>query len=844
MLSFKVLFESKCNSSRSNGKYSVRIKSFTSLLAINCIISSLLFLFCEVTKADYGSPLWHKRDNFDLIEDKLNRVNHDNCHVVDRNQLFLPPSSVSEIPDIKQFGIDPIYPNRTNLLHINNVALNRAFFFSYILQKAPDDQEPGFMYYILSSAADISANPLINASAIYYSPNRAFTPSYMSFFNKTMPLFAPRAHRIDDYNDPYQLRGVSTMNTIAINDLGAIRPDIRDTNYTSEVYKINEWYSNWLPDLTNRHDSKPTYSVQITNANGTRETFVFHGPPGASDDQGPVKWQRPYFDCDRTNKWLFGASVPIADLFPRHTGWRHIELPLYVAAVVIETDFERLDLNQCPASELDFPSPLSGSNQLTPNGNGNFFADTAKCKKETTTCEPFHGFGFRRGGYQCRCKPGFRLPRHLRGPYLSELLERASELEYQSGFQCEKIDNIAVRTQNVQPMTEAERQKIIAKMDTQTGLITNEQQLTSTNICNSTLISSSYSSGSRYDINKLSELIRKPLTQDQCQLIAQLCPGKLHLPGNVAYGKEKQFENQARAALRLSHFISSFLQLLDPNELFAEFRVSDKPLTRDQLIGESLSTLIGDRQLVGVGIWLERPGNLGAPYAYRLERNARNFFVLDMASTKTNGPATQGIPDDNHYTQNEAFQRLKTRWMSNTEILDTFTLKANIRFNSTGINLIRYDRYPLQYSAPQLQHGYWSSPYHDCGAHNQWLISYGSPIFGFDKLRMKVEFKGIVIINVKLADLDINQCDSESYHNTNAFRDTHKCDRKSTKCIPIQGRKFDSGGYKCECQQGYEYPFNNPRTYIDGQMMEAEYSNVLQGRASRIKSLACRLATH
>lgn len=821
--------------------------------AIRLLVASIVAIHvADINVGVHGQHNWHQSDNFDEIKGKYERPSSDNCNVIDRNHLFLPSSSVSQIPDIKQFGIDPIYLNRTNLLHIQNVALNRAFFYSYILQKAPDESEPGFLYYMLSAASDISANKDINASAIYFSPNRAFTPSYSGFFNKTMPLYAPRAHRIDDYNDPYQLKGVSTMNTISISDLGAIRPDVRDSNYTSEMYKINEWYSSWLPDLTNRHDSKPTYTVQISNSNGTNETFVFHGPPGDSDEPGPVKWQRPYYDCGRTNKWLLGASVPIADLFPRHTGWRHLELPLYVASAVIEMDFSQLDVNQCPANELAERST-------------NFFADSAKCRKESTICEPIHGFGLRRGGYQCRCKPGFRLPKHLQGPYLGELLERATDSEYRDGFQCQRIENLAVRTQNVQPMSEPERRKIINRMDTLTGLNTmstyqlQQQQQQHISVfasapqqpvgLQSALGASSTSN--RYDINKLSEIVRRPLSREQCLQMAQLDPTQLRLPGNVAHGKDKQFENQARAALRLSHFVSSFLQLIDPKELFAEFRVSDKPLSREQLFGETLSTLVGDRQLVGVGIWLEKPGNLGAPYAYRLERNARNFFITDLTQSSQSGRFSafqassnnNNYHDDNHYTQNEAFKVLRTRWMANTENLDTITLKLNIRFNSTGINLIRYDRYPMQYSAPRLDHGFWSSPYLDCGPHNQWLISYSSPIFGWDKLRLRVEFKGIAIVHMKLADLDINQCDSENYHSTNAFRDTHKCDRISTKCIPLQGRKFESGGYKCECQQGYEYPFNNPTTYIDGQMMEAEYSNVIQGRPSRINSLACRLAT-
>ncbi|KAH8022314.1 hypothetical protein HPB51_023367 [Rhipicephalus microplus] len=49
-------------------------------------------------------------------------------------------------------------------------------------------------------------------------------------------------------------------------------------------------------------------------------------------------------------------------------------------------------------------------------------------------CEPVHGYGFRRGGYQCRCRPGFRRPRIVRNPYHGELIERATEHDYPHGL--------------------------------------------------------------------------------------------------------------------------------------------------------------------------------------------------------------------------------------------------------------------------------------------------------------------------------------------------------------------------------------------------------------------------
>lgn len=42
----------------------------------------------------------------------------------------------------------------------------------------------------------------------------------------------------------------------------------------------------------------------------------------------------------------------------------------YTAAVVIEMDFDRIDINQCPKGEG--------------NNGPNHFVDTARCKKDTT----------------------------------------------------------------------------------------------------------------------------------------------------------------------------------------------------------------------------------------------------------------------------------------------------------------------------------------------------------------------------------------------------------------------------------------------------------------------------
>lgn len=62
------------------------------------------------------------------------------------------------------------------------------------------------------------------------------------------------------------------------------------------------------------------------------------------------------------------------------------------------------------------------------------------------------------------------------------------------------------------------------------------------------------------------------------------------------------------------------------------------------------------------------------------------------------------------------------------------------------------------------------------------------------------------------------------------------------QCVPILGRQFITGGYKCECLQGYEYPFEDLITYYDGQLVEAEFENVVIDKETRYDLFQCRLA--
>ncbi|KAG1714902.1 Adrenodoxin, mitochondrial [Nymphon striatum] len=758
---------------------------------------TLIIVYCSLVNVFVNCNMrsrYNSRDAFDEIMTKINSIDGSNCKVV--QDLHLPNSSVSHIPVTKTLGTQPVFPNRTGLLQIHNMALSRGIFFSFILQKAHDDFEPGLLYHFMSVIADVGANRVVNASATYFSPNMSFTPSYSQFFNKTLPLFAPRAYRADDFNDPIRLQRISTLNTIVAEDLGAIPNNSRSSNYSDPMYKINNWFKSWLPDTAKRQDSKLTYNVEIAYGNGTNHTFVFHGPPDASDQHGPVKWYKPYFDCGRSNKWIMGGSVPITDRFARHTQFKHIEYPTYVAVSVVETDYTNTDINQCPLGAGN-PAP-------------NIFGGTAMCKNQTTQCEPINGFGLRRGGYQCRCKPGYRFPKTVRTPYLGEIIERAPVDDYEKSFKCLPIGYRMVLTQNPELISDDERYAQVEK----------ELKAFGTRNWNFT---------SKINPNIVRQYIKRQITQETCHKYANTRPEMLELQGDIAHGKELQLENEARMALRLAHFISGFLQSRKPNARYAEFRQPDKPLTEDQMIGEVLSIVMGNFRIQGCGVFFDRnqfPNKTHfAPYAFRKERrNTRNFNVYDYSRKEKK----------NEYLTKDWFKILKTQWSTNTDDLEEYIAKINIRFNSSGEYSVKFDDYPIQYQAAELRHGYWTKPYFDCGGfHKQWVITYAAPFFGWDKIHYKLEFKGVVTTTMHLEDLDINQCPDDYWVN-NAFKDTHRCDKRSTWCMPILGRGFETGGYKCECNQGYEYPFIDYTTYFDGEILEAEYDRLIVDQPSSV----------
>lgn len=102
-------------------------------------------------------------------------------------------------------------------------------------------------------------------------------------------------------------------------------------------------------------------------------------------------------------------------------------------------------------------------------------------------------------------------------------------------------------------------------------------------------------------------------------------------------------------ATRLANFISAFLQTSDSHEVYSGKRVADRPLTEDQMIGETLALVLGDTKIYSAEMLWDRNKftnrTFFAPYAYKTELNTRKFKVEDLA--RLDDPGKIGIELNN-----------------------------------------------------------------------------------------------------------------------------------------------------------------------------------------------------
>ena len=227
---------------------------------------------------------------------------------------------------------------------------------------------------------------------------------------------------------------------------------------------------------------------------------------------------------------------------------------------------------------------------------------------------------------------------------------------------------------------------------------------------------------------------------------------ELYLPGNTGYGVNKQFEAQGRTALRLSHFLSNFLQNVDEYEQFGNLK-GDRRLNETHIFGEVLASVMSDFKVLGVGAYFDRykfrispPVNSTdprysntitreyfGPYAFRIQNTGDGldqYRVIDSAGFK------------HHYVDEPWFSKVKGRWMTNFHGLKKYIDKPMIRSGPNQTSSIRFEHYPITYRAPDYEDGEWSRPTFKCDDMvDDWVVTYTVPFFGLNSIKTQIEFK-------------------------------------------------------------------------------------------------------
>lgn len=175
------------------------------------------------------------------------------------------------------------------------------------------------------------------------------------------------------------------------------------------------------------------------------------------------------------------------------------------------------------------------------------------------------------------------------------------------------------------------------------------------------------------------------------------------LPGDVIYGVDTQFESQSKLALSIAHFLTSFYQIINPDEDYP-LRHAERTLSEDQLYAEVISAVAADFKVVGLGVFYDRnkfsknKAYFG-PYAFRNRDNInmeiqKHYQVVDLTGL------------NNGYIDEEWFQAIKSRWAISPELseLEQFYLKPYIRGDYAGKILVHYESgFPQYFYAAKLK---------------------------------------------------------------------------------------------------------------------------------------------
>ena len=127
-------------------------------MSLSVRIYPSLFLCLLLIAQNHTQFEWITYDTIDEVMDRINSVNSVNCFEKQPSELVLPDEAVYQKPSIEMLKRGVIMRNRTQLLHVRNIAHRNALLYSYLFQRLFDFEEPGLTYILLHNAGRNQTN--------------------------------------------------------------------------------------------------------------------------------------------------------------------------------------------------------------------------------------------------------------------------------------------------------------------------------------------------------------------------------------------------------------------------------------------------------------------------------------------------------------------------------------------------------------------------------------------------------------------------------------------------------------------------------------------------------------
>ncbi|XP_043911289.1 probable G-protein coupled receptor 179 [Protopterus annectens] len=169
------------------------------------------------------------------------------------------------------------------------------------------------------------------------------------------------------------LQATREENEILLRDISAISEHLQNLTFETE------WF-NSFKFQGSLHLHKRILNNDLT----TLDTPKWNRGDSYIMDKKQIKWSPPFLECENSKfvpRWMVTLSSPFYGLKPDLS-------PEFKGVVRIDVSLQSFPIDQC-------------------SGGEEWFANTHQCDLNSTQCVPQKSHGFRLGGYDCICKPGF-----------------------------------------------------------------------------------------------------------------------------------------------------------------------------------------------------------------------------------------------------------------------------------------------------------------------------------------------------------------------------------------------------------------------------------------------------